>query len=66
MKRIIDDICAKYTRADEVKAQGIYPYYRPIESGQNPVVKMQGRDVLMFGSNSYLGLSFLSKRKGKK
>ncbi|MBR5431755.1 MAG: pyridoxal phosphate-dependent aminotransferase family protein, partial [Bacteroidales bacterium] len=57
MKRIIDDVCAKYTRADEVKAQGIYPYYRPIESGQNPVVKMQGKDVLMFGSNSYLGLS---------
>ena len=57
MKRIIDDICAKYTRADEVKAQGIYPYYRPIESGQNPVVQMQGRDVFMFGSNSYLGLS---------
>ena len=57
MKKIIDDICAKYTRADEVKAQGIYPYYRPIESGQDPVVKMQGRDVLMFGSNSYLGLS---------
>ena len=57
MKRIIDDVCAKYTRADEVKALGIYPYYRPIESGQDPVVKMQGRDVLMFGSNSYLGLS---------
>ncbi|MBO7117845.1 MAG: pyridoxal phosphate-dependent aminotransferase family protein, partial [Bacteroidales bacterium] len=57
MKKIIDDVCAKYTRADEVKAQGIYPYYRPIESGQNPVVKMQGKDVLMFGSNSYLGLS---------
>ena len=57
MKKIIDDVCAKYTRADEVKAQGIYPYYRPIESGQDPVVKMQGRDVLMFGSNSYLGLS---------
>lgn len=36
---------------------GIYPYYRPIESGQDPVVRMNGRDVLMFGSNSYLGLS---------
>lgn len=57
MEKIIDQICAKYTYADEVKAKGIYPYYRPIESGQDPVVKMQGRDVLMFGSNSYLGLS---------
>ena len=54
---ILNRICASYTLADEVKAQGIYPYYRPIESGQDPVVKMGGRDVLMFGSNSYLGLS---------
>lgn len=49
--------CAEFTLADEVKAMGIYPYYRPIESGQDPVVRMNGRDVLMFGSNSYLGLS---------
>ncbi len=36
---------------------GLYPYYRPIESGQDPVVKMNGKEVMMFGSNSYLGLS---------
>ncbi|MBO4535721.1 MAG: aminotransferase class I/II-fold pyridoxal phosphate-dependent enzyme [Bacteroidales bacterium] len=54
---LLNKICAEYTLADEVKALGIYPYYRPIESGQDPVVKMQGKDVLMFGSNSYLGLS---------
>ena len=54
---LLNKICAEYTRADEVKALGIYPYYRPIESGQDPVVKMAGKDVLMFGSNSYLGLS---------
>ena len=58
MKKILNEICAKYTLADEVKAQGIYPYYRPISSGQDPVVKMtDGSHVLMFGSNSYLGLS---------
>ena len=54
---LLNRICAGYTLADEVKAMGIYPYYRPIESGQDPVVKMSGKDVLMFGSNSYLGLS---------
>ena len=54
---LLNRICAEYTLADEVKALGIYPYYRPIESGQDPVVKMAGKDVLMFGSNSYLGLS---------
>ena len=41
----------------QFKAQGIYPYYTPIESEQSTVVKIDGRDVLMFGSNSYLGLS---------
>ena len=54
---LLNRICAEYTLADEVKAMGIYPYYRPIESGQNPIVKMNGKDVMMFGSNSYLGLS---------
>lgn len=58
MKKTLNDLCAAYTLADEVKAMGLYPYYRPISSGQNPVVRMaDGRDVLMFGSNSYLGLS---------
>mgnify|MGYP003288269324 CR=1 FL=1 len=58
MQKIIKELCAKYTVPQDVKAQGIYPYYRPISSGQDPVVKMaDGSDVLMFGSNSYLGLS---------
>ena len=54
---MFNDLFGRYTLPQEVKAKGIYPYYRPIESGQDPVVKMKGRDVLMFGSNSYLGLS---------
>lgn len=58
MQKIINEICAKYTLASEIKAQGIYPYYRPISSGQDPEVQMtDGSKVLMFGSNSYLGLS---------
>ena len=59
MKNItLNDQCARYTLADEVRAQGVYPYYRPISSGQDPLVKMaDGHEVLMFGSNSYLGLS---------
>ncbi len=58
MANIIRELCAKYTMADEIKELGVYPYYRPISSGQDPVVKMaDGSEVLMFGSNSYLGLS---------
>ncbi len=58
MKRQLNEICARYTVPQEVKAKGIYPYYKPISSGQDPVVTMaDGHKVLMFGSNSYLGLS---------
>ena len=54
---------AAYTRPAEVKAQGIYPYFREISSDQDTVVKMNGKDVLMFGSNSYLGLTNHPKLK---
>lgn len=58
MEKIIKGICSKDTRAQEMKAIGLYPYYRPISSGQDPLVQMaDGSKVLMFGSNSYLGLS---------
>ena len=57
MNKTLEAACAKYTLPQEVKAKGIYPYYRPISSGQDPVVQMDGKPVLMFGSNSYLGLS---------
>lgn len=36
---------------------GIYPYFRVIESDQDTVVTINGKKVLMFGSNSYLGLT---------
>ena len=58
MKKILNELCSKDTRAKEARANGIYPYYRPISSGQDPLVTMaDGSKVLMFGSNSYLGLS---------
>lgn len=58
MKRILNEICGRYTAPQDLQALGIYPYYKPISSGQDPVVTMaDGKKVLMFGSNSYLGLS---------
>ena len=36
---------------------GIYPYFREIESDQDTEVQINGKKVLMFGSNSYLGLT---------
>lgn len=48
---------AKYRVPQEAKAKGIYPYFTPISSEQNTEVLVNGRKVLMFGSNSYLGLT---------
>ena len=41
----------------EVKATNLYPYFRVIESGQDTEVRINGKRILMFGSNSYLGLT---------
>jgi 8-amino-7-oxononanoate synthase len=49
--------CFDFTRADEVKKQGLYPYFRPIEENEGPVVKIEGREMIMAGSNNYLGLT---------
>ena len=48
---------SKFTRADELKKAGLYPYFRVIESDQDTEVIINGKKVLMFGSNSYLGLT---------
>lgn len=47
---------AKYTVPQEVKAAGVYPYFRAISSEQDPEVIINGQKVLMFGSNCYTGL----------
>ncbi len=49
--------CWSFTRADEVKAAGYYPYFRPIEENEGPEVQIEGRHVIMAGSNNYLGLT---------
>jgi 8-amino-7-oxononanoate synthase len=53
----------KYDAPQQAKAAGVYPYFRVIESDQDTVVTMNGRKVLMFGSNSYLGLTNHPKLK---
>jgi 8-amino-7-oxononanoate synthase len=51
------DKCRSFTRADEVKASGYYPYFHPIEESEGPVVQIEGRKMVMAGSNNYLGLT---------
>jgi 8-amino-7-oxononanoate synthase len=42
---------------------GLYPYFRPIEENEGPVVQIEGRKVIMAGSNNYLGLTAHPKVK---
>lgn len=48
---------ARYDAPQKAKALGVYPYFREIESDQDTEVIINGKKVLMFGSNSYLGLT---------
>lgn len=51
------DKCFGWHAADQVREMGIYPYFRMIASGQDPLVSMNGQRVIMLGSNNYLGLT---------
>jgi len=55
--------CYDFTRADEIKALGLYPYFRTIEANEGPVVQIEGRKIVMAGSNNYLGLTAHPKVK---
>ncbi len=49
--------CENFTTAKEVMALGCFPYFHVMESGQNPVVTVEGRKMIMMGSNNYLGFT---------
>jgi 8-amino-7-oxononanoate synthase len=51
------DKCLAFTRADEVKAQGLYPYFKVISESEDTVVVIEGKKRVMLGSNNYLGLT---------
>lgn len=55
--------CYEFTRADDIKAMGVYPYFRAIEENEGPVVQIEGRKIVMAGSNNYLGLTAHPKVK---
>src|SRR5262245_3865893 len=46
----------RYHSAEEVRALGISPYFRCIQTCQNPDVTLEGRRFIMMGANNYLGL----------
>lgn len=59
-KKITGDLfdkCQKFTLAKEVEKIGYYPYFRALQSGQSNEVYVQGKRMVMLGSNNYLGLT---------
>ncbi len=54
---LLQERYSQYDVPQKIMAAGIYPYFRAVESHQDTEVIINGKKVLMFGSNSYLGLS---------
>lgn len=57
MQKKLHQRIAQFKDADLIRSQGVYPYFRIVESAQDTEVILNGQKVLMFGSNSYLGLT---------
>ncbi|NDE09659.1 MAG: aminotransferase class I/II-fold pyridoxal phosphate-dependent enzyme [Chitinophagia bacterium] len=55
-KTLINKVSA-FKTAENLKDADIYPFFRPLQSDQDTEVIIDGKRVLMFGSNSYLGLT---------
>ncbi len=54
--KLLQEKLSHYTEPQKAMAAGVYPYFRAISSEQDPEVIINGKRVLMFGSNCYTGL----------
>ena len=57
LKTDLFEKCLNFTRADDVKAAGLYPYFQPISSAPDNEVTIKGKKMIMIGSNNYLGMT---------
>jgi 8-amino-7-oxononanoate synthase len=62
-RNLLREKTAVYDDPDKIQAAGLYPFFRPISSEQDTEVYINGQKVLMFGSNSYMGLTSHPKVK---
>jgi 8-amino-7-oxononanoate synthase len=51
------DKCRTFTRAREIQAAGLYPYFKPISRSEDTIVVIDGKERIMMGSNNYLSLT---------
>lgn len=57
MSNDIFEKCNKFTVASDIKALGVYPYFKRVESAQGPEVIIDGKKIIVVCSNNYLGLA---------
>lgn len=55
---LLSDKLGKYDLPQQYIAKGVYPYFRVINSHQDTEVMIEGKKILMFGSNAYMGLTY--------
>ena len=55
---LLSDKLGKYDLPQQYMAKGVYPYFRVINSHQDTEVLIDGKKILMFGSNAYMGLTY--------
>ena len=55
--RDVFEKCMKFMAADNARAMGVYPFFRPLDFNNGPEAQLEGRTVTMLGSNNYLGLT---------
>jgi 8-amino-7-oxononanoate synthase len=55
--RDVFEKCFKFMTADNARAMGVYPFFRPLDFNNGPEAQLEGRKVVMLGSNNYLGLT---------
>jgi len=49
--------CYSFTDAKEAIASGLYPYFHALHTAQDTEVVMDGKRIIMIGSNNYMGLT---------
>jgi len=54
---LLDKAKGGYAQAKDLRNTGFYNYFRVIESAQENTVLYQGKEIIMLGSNNYLGLT---------
>ena len=53
--------CYEFNVADGLRQAKLYPYFTPFDANEGPVARLDGREVIMLGSNNYLGLTMHPK-----